>query len=41
MKEKELARLYYREVRNIHQGEIALEEQIQALYYLLHKLFID
>ncbi len=41
MKEKELARLYYREVRNIQQGEIALEEQIQALYYLLHKLFID
>ncbi len=42
MKEKELARLYYREVRAIQQDqETDVEDKLQALYYLLQKLFID
>jgi DNA replication ATP-dependent helicase Dna2 len=42
MKEKELARLYYRELRTIHQDdESNIEDKLQALYYLLQKLFID
>lgn len=42
MKETALAKLYFREVKNIHEDEsIEIEDKIQALYYLLHKLFID
>jgi DNA replication ATP-dependent helicase Dna2 len=42
MKEQELARLYYREVEKIVSDESRdLEDKIEDLYFLLHKLFFD
>lgn len=42
MKEKELAKLYYKEVEKIHQSQADdVEVAIELMYYFLHKLFID